>query len=151
MKQEDLLKDKYGKDTGFRVPDGYFKELESRILDNLPPQKVVPEKLSTSRWDRMKPYLYLAAMFCGIWLMMKVFHNVSDTGRLTLDNPPAALVHLVDDDNFDTIFDTDGGEPEYILEEEVSESYDSFEEFQEDFGYSLSPQYSQIKISSHDA
>ncbi len=45
MRQEDILKEKYGTDAGFRVPDGYFDNLNSAIMSKLPLRlkKIVPQ------------------------------------------------------------------------------------------------------------
>lgn len=143
MKQEEELKSKYGTDSGMRVPEGYFMDLDKRIMSNLPPYKKY-EKIDTSRWQRMKPYVYLAAMFCGIWLMMKVFHTATQPMSLSLDNPPAALVEMIDGGmDYDVhylpyISDFDEDDEELIM------SYDNIEDFEKDFGYSLRPEYSVI-------
>lgn len=145
MKQEDALKEKYGQDSGMRVPEGYFATLQGQIMESLPPYEKARPMLERSRWQRMKPYVYLAAMFCGIWLMMKVFHGVTQPMYSTLDNPPAALVQLLDsedDDLRDSYYVSD-----YDMEEEVIMSYDSIEEFEKDFGYSLLPEYASAKIT----
>lgn len=154
MRQEDKLKEKYGQESGFQVPEGYFEELNSRILSNLPAYPEAPKSVNLSAWQRVKPYLYLAAMFAGIWLMMNLFHRVSSSvGIFSLDNPPEALVQLIEDEGYETLPeflpDTD-----YELEREVSGNYDSFDEFETDFGYELSPEYSSLKINvnnSHDS
>lgn len=144
MRQEEQLKDKYGTDPGFRVPDGYFEELNLKIMSSLPPYQEAPKVVELSRWQRIKPYVYLAAMFAGIWLMMKVFHTVSTAGDLNLDNPPAAIARAMADYGEETL-------PyypiasEYALEEEVSENYENIEEFQSDFGYELKPEYADIR------
>ena len=96
MRHEDQLKDKYGTDPGFRVPDGYFEELNLKIMETLPPYPEAPRKVELSLWQKVKPYVYLAAMFAGIWLMMKVFHTVTTSESLNLDNPPAALAKVVE-------------------------------------------------------
>lgn len=144
MRQEDNLKEKYGTDTGFRVPNGYFDSLDKRIMESLPPYPEAPRQRSLSQWERLKPYIYLAAMFCGIWLMMKVFHNVSDSGRLNLDNPPNALVQLVETDSWENYWEKNS-EPEFYLEDEVIDNYDSIEDFENDFGYTLKPEYSNLQ------
>ena len=133
MKQEEKILEKYGKDSGMKVPEGYFSELNSRIMDQLPPYEVRRSVPQLSSWQRVRPYIYLAAMFCGIWLMMKLFHSVSQPMSLSLDNPPEALVYLIEresdlpDMNMMPMID------DYMLEEDVVMSYDSFAEFQEDF------------------
>lgn len=147
MRQEDILKEKCGKDPGYRVPDGYFEELNACIMESLPSYPEVAKEAPLSMWQRIKPYAYLAAMFAGIWVMMKVFHTVSDTGQLSFDNPPAAIVQALEGDNGDimTYFPL---ESDLTLEEEVSTHYDSMDEFEEDFGYELSPSYSTMTVST---
>ncbi len=143
MRQEELLKDKYGTDPGFRVPDGYFEELNLKIMEQLPAYPEAPRKVDMSLWQKVKPYVYLAAMFAGIWLMMKVFHTVSTADSLNLDNPPAALANAVasEPDVNLTMFNPAG---DYLLEEEMTQTYGSIEEFEADFGYTFKPQYASL-------
>lgn len=133
MKQEDSIQQKYGKDSGMRVPDGYFTDLQSRIIDTLPPYESQPVAQDIRGWQRFKPYFYLAAMFAGIWLMMKVFHTVSQPMSLSLDNPPEAIVQLIDSEAYTPEYLTMQYIDDYDIEEEVVMSYDSFEEFERDF------------------
>lgn len=148
MPQEEILKAKYGTDTGYRVPEGYFDELNSKILAGLPPYKMAPKTVPMSLWQRVKPYVYLAAMFAGIWMMMKVFHTVSTADRLTLDNPPEAIAQMIDSDSFDDmLFYSSDVIADLQLEEVVSENYDSMEDFEADFGYNLSPEYESAYVS----
>ncbi len=147
MPQEEILKSKYGTDTGFRVPDGYFDELNAKILADLPPYKMASKTVHMSMWQRVKPYVYLAAMFAGIWMMMKVFHTVSTSDRLTLDNPPEAIAQVLEADSFDDMFFfSHDASSDLQLEEEVSESYDSMEDFEADFGYRIMPEYDNVAI-----
>ena len=134
MKQEEELIKKYGKDPGMRVPEGYFAQLEKQVMQSLPDYPKHAPIRDLSRWQRMKPYVYLAAMFCGIWLMMKVFHSVTQPMSLSLDNPPEALVELLDggvdyDSHYLPLYmgDFDMDEEELIM------SYDNIEDFEKDF------------------
>jgi len=147
MRQEDQLIEKYGRNPGFRVPDGYFEGLNARIIAGLPPYKEAPKTMDLSLWQRMKPYVYLAAMFAGIWLMMSVFHKVSDSGTLSLDNPPAVIVASMANipEDFAPYI---SWENDYELASEVSAGYDSIEDFQNDFGYDLEPEYEKMDVSS---
>lgn len=146
MRQEDQLIEKYGRDPGFRVPDGYFDDLNARIMANLPPYPEVRKAPDLSLWQRVKPYVYLAAMFAGIWLMMSVFHKVSDSGTLSLDNPPAAIAASMASatDDFAPYIAL---ENDYELAREVSANYDSMDDFKEDFGYDLEPEYERMDVS----
>lgn len=97
MKEEDKLKHRCGTDTGFRVPDGYFDHVFSEIDAKLPPHPGLQAPPALSRWQRLKPYVYLAAMFGGIWCTMKMVSMVSDTAseQVSLDNPPELIAQAM--------------------------------------------------------
>lgn len=147
MRQEDKLKEKYGTSHGMKVPENYFVELNVRIMSSLPEYPEAPKSVSLSMWQRVKPYVYLAAMFAGIWMMMNMFHRMSATsGSLMLENPPEAIVQMIESGN-DDVVPVFHSEADYDLVHEVSGNYDSMDDFESDFGYELSPEYSAITIN----
>ncbi len=98
MRQEDILKEKYGTDAGFRVPDGYFDNLNSAIMSKLPDYPEVEHVAPLSVWQRVKPYVYLAAMFAGIWCTMKMVTMIQSAPagtEVSLDNPPAMIAQAM--------------------------------------------------------
>lgn len=133
MKQEEDLINKYGKDSGMRVPEGYFAEVEKQILQKLPPYQKKKHEVVLSRWQRVKPYVYLAAMFCGIWLMMKVFHTVTQPMTLSLENPPEALVELIDNNSELDLLYLHSNYADEWDDDDFYQSYDNIEEFEADF------------------
>ena len=73
MKEEDILLKKLGKEDSFKVPDGYFENLTSEVMNKLPEkEKVVFKEEPVSTWRRLKPLLYMAAMFVGAALIIRV-------------------------------------------------------------------------------
>ncbi len=73
MKEEDILRKKLSaNDTPFKVPDNYFENLTSQIMDQLPEKKAVPQAPKPTRWQRIKPLFYMAAMFVGAAMIIKV-------------------------------------------------------------------------------
>lgn len=98
MKTEDKLKQKFGTDTGFRVPDGYFDHVFTEIDSKLPEHPGLRKRVPLSRWQRIKPYVYLAAMFGGIWCTMKMISMMSDTKQevISLDNPPELVAQAME-------------------------------------------------------
>ena len=73
MKEEDILLKKLGKEDSFKVPDGYFENLTSEVMNKLPEkEKVVFKEEPVSIWTRLKPLLYMAAMFVGAALIIRV-------------------------------------------------------------------------------
>ena len=128
MRQEDKLKEKVGSKLPYTVPEGYFESFKSRLMDNLPeyPEKPVQKRLTT--WQRLKPYVYLAAMFAGIWCMMQIFHRVSTPAA-----PSEAIAQAtVDTDSYDYFLDENSG-ADLQLQDEVASLYPSMDEFRRDF------------------
>ena len=130
MRQEDKLKEKYGKGLPYSVPEGYFESFKSRVMNSLPeyPEKPVEKRLST--WQRIKPYVYLAAMFAGIWCMMQIFHRVS-----TVNSPTEDYVALAsyEPDSYDLYYVDDNSGEDLELQDEIEALYPTIEEFQKDF------------------
>lgn len=72
MKEEkDLLK-KYGKKNPFTVPEGYFQSFPERLMEQLPEKEVISEP-EIKTWDRIKPWVYMAAMFVGLMFTVRAF------------------------------------------------------------------------------
>jgi hypothetical protein len=69
----DELKDR----NPFRVPDGYFESFTENMMGRLP-EKPVEKGRVISVYDRVKPWLYMAAAFAGIILLFNVLNKVSD-------------------------------------------------------------------------
>lgn len=72
MKEEDNLLKKVGKEVPFKVPEGYFENLTSEVMNALPEKKPVLEAEPSTMWTRMRPWLYMAAMFIGAFLIIRV-------------------------------------------------------------------------------
>ncbi|MCM1369350.1 MAG: hypothetical protein NC204_03150 [Candidatus Amulumruptor caecigallinarius] len=147
MNEEKKLIDKVGKESPWRVPEGYFDSVRAEIISNLPDYRVAPKPQKLSTWHRVRPYVYLAAMFAGIWCMMKVFHNVSGMNRLSIENPPENIAALMADPEITDTYMLPTTISDEELLNEVSDSYASIDEFEKDFGYSFEPEYDNIDIS----
>ncbi|MBO7317914.1 MAG: hypothetical protein J6U43_04240 [Bacteroidales bacterium] len=70
-KNEDILQ-QVGRKTGYKVPEGYFENFAARMTEQLP-ERELPKPEIVTTWQKLRPYIYLAAMFAGIWLMLQVF------------------------------------------------------------------------------
>ncbi len=64
--------DEIGKNRAFNVPEGYFESISGEIMSRLP-ERIEESPRILSRWERMKPWVYMAAMFGGIALMVRLF------------------------------------------------------------------------------
>ncbi len=106
MKEEDILFKRLGKENSFKVPDGYFENLASEVMNKLPekPQVVFKEE-TVSTWTKLKPLLYMAAMFVGAALIIRV---ASTTPKSATTDEVAATevdVEAISDDMLDVAFD----------------------------------------------
>lgn len=72
MKEEDTLLKKIGKEHSFKVPEGYFENLTSEVMNKLPEKEKVALMEEPTAWTRMKPWVYMAAMFVGAALIIRV-------------------------------------------------------------------------------
>ena len=94
MKQEDsTLQQKYGKDSGFKVPENYFDDFNKRMKAMLPDVEITPVDIKPTMWQRLKPLAYLAAMFAGVWCMMTVFSHFSGAGDINSVHAVAEKLH----------------------------------------------------------
>ena len=70
-KKRILLKD-VAKVDPFKTPEGYFENFTNGIMSQLP--DVVREDSVSINWrQRVRPWIYMAAMFAGIALMLRLF------------------------------------------------------------------------------
>ena len=67
---------KIGKDDGFKLPINYFENFQAQLEAKLPEKQFKPE-IKPTLWVKIRPYVYLAAMFAGVWCMMKVFTDLN--------------------------------------------------------------------------
>ena len=74
-KKSDILS-KIGRNSGFNVPENYFDNFAKEMENILPNHKVIPE-VRPSKWDRIRPYVYMTAMFAGIRCMMWIFNDLT--------------------------------------------------------------------------
>ena len=73
MKEEDNILKKVGTENAFRVPEGYFENFTSELMNRLPEkEKLAFEQKEPTMWERVKPWAYMAAMFVGAALIIRV-------------------------------------------------------------------------------
>lgn len=79
MKQEKTILDEKAPRDGMTVPDGFFADFAARMALSLEKTEFeeqaspVPAIKPRSWWERVRPYAYMAAMFGGVWCMLKMF------------------------------------------------------------------------------
>jgi hypothetical protein len=62
----------------FSVPEGYFENLTQNIMAALPEQEpLYSTSIVVTPWMRIRPYLYSAAAFAGIFFCIKAAVGIS--------------------------------------------------------------------------
>jgi len=70
-KKKILLKD-ISKVDPFKAPEGYFENFTNGIMSQLP-DVIKENSIKVSLWHRVRPWVYIAAMFTGVALMIRMF------------------------------------------------------------------------------
>lgn len=146
MKEEKKLLEKIGRSQPWTVPDGYFDSLSGNIIDKLPEYPEKPHAQDLSTWQRLKPYVYLAAMFAGIWCMMQIFHHAGGIGNISLDNPPEHLATYMASAPQEELLLIPSALSDEELIDEMSSQYSDISDFERDFGVTLEPEYENIEL-----
>lgn len=135
--KEPQILEKIGRRSGMTVPEGYFEDFGRRMDSMLPdrPELTSVKEVPRSFWHKIRPYTYMAAMFAGIWCMLKLFTLLTASSPTPLEANPViaeavgndAFVNeyvLADYSQWDIYQDLmdDGFDPEDISEAEVFES-----------------------------
>lgn len=117
---------KVNRNDGMTVPDGYFDDFAARMMAALPErdwEKPQPKVMPRSVWQRVRPYIYLAAMFMGVWCMMKMFDLMrADSSGLSIDNNPVMTAALGNDHFINDYFIKECEVNDYQLMEELYET-----------------------------
>lgn len=72
MNKKKVKLEEIGNVNSFKTPEGYFENFTEDMMSRLP-ERVDEEPQVLSLWGRMQPWVYMAAMFAGIALMIRLF------------------------------------------------------------------------------
>ena len=69
-REENILKERFGKENPFKVPDGYFDRLTEKIMENLPEQevRVIDIRSRQTLWQKL-PLRKIAAAVAVVALL----------------------------------------------------------------------------------
>ncbi|MCM1052267.1 MAG: hypothetical protein NC349_09920 [Paenibacillus sp.] len=122
---KDIL-DKVNRNDGMTVPDGYFDDFATRMAASLPEmewEKPSAHVVPRSFWQKVRPYVYLAAMFMGVWCMMKMFDLMGPNSRgLSFDSNPVITAAVSNDYFVNDYVTLQGDVTEYQLMEDLYET-----------------------------
>lgn len=103
MGKENNILQKVGKGNPFRVPDQYFEDFTRKLMEQLPEKEPMPYMSEPTLWQKVKPWIYMAAMFCGIMLSVRVF--VGAPPKDPLPGIHANEMEDIDEEDWEIIID----------------------------------------------
>lgn len=116
------LLERIGRNDGMTVPEGYFADFAARMEGMLPlnleaeaPDKAYARQKRTL-WTKVRPYLYMAAMFAGVFCMTKMFGLMGQTDSLDMriDRNPVMIAALSNQEFVDDYFGDDMNENDLL-------------------------------------
>lgn len=92
MGKEDNILRKVGTQNPFRVPEHYFEDFTQELMNKLPEKEPMQYLLEPTLWQRVKPWVYMAAMFVGIMLSVRVFVGEPQKEEFPISLAEAAML-----------------------------------------------------------
>ena len=128
MKTEQNNLDRLKGNNAFTVPEGYMNGLVANIMSQLPERELEKQVKKVSLMDRVRPWLYMAAVFAGLGLFFKVLvgpeEKAAKTDSLLVKTEVShasvsALQAAEDEEYLEYLEEQYAG---YILAEEIGET-----------------------------
>lgn len=111
---------------GMTVPDGFFERFAAEMEQKLPYRAEAEEarRLEPTKtlWQRVRAYVYMAAMFAGIWCMLKMFTMLTSGGVDFSIDRNHILTDALSDENFVYDYIIDDVNQREILDQMYSDS-----------------------------
>lgn len=129
MKKEENNLDRLKGTNPFTVPEGYMEGLTERIMSQLP-EKPEERAKRISLMDRVRPWLYMAAVFAGLGLFFKAIVGInssdgstaSDSLLVRTEVPTTALDAIEAEEDEEYLEYLEVQYANYLLDEELSYS-----------------------------
>ena len=102
----------------FKVPDNYFARLNEEIMNHLPEKEIVPPR-TVPLWEKVKPWVYMAAMFVGLYITIQFLTRQPDNGTVA----SRQSVAQIKDSDWSKVQVTEEEFYEYLEEQLVEEGY----------------------------
>ena len=100
MGKEDNILRKAGTGNPFRVPEHYFDNFTEELMGKLPEKEPLPYSTEPTLWQRVKPWVYMAAMFCGIMLSVRIFVGEPQKDEFSISQAEAEMLPEEEWENF---------------------------------------------------
>lgn len=110
------------KKNPFSVPENYFEMFNAEIMSRLP-QKEFSKPKTVSMWDRAKPWVYMAAMFAGIFFSIQLLTKTDLNKNLNTTNKVADLPTQVTDDYWSEVKISEEDFYQYLEDQLIKDGY----------------------------
>jgi len=105
MKEEDEILRKCGNGNPFTVPEGYFDHFRENVMQQLPEKEARTfKKQHITVWSRVKPWLYMTAVFAGMLMGVHFMLNLSSSDQSSTA-PMRAEKEMITDQEVETMMD----------------------------------------------
>ena len=131
MKNQSDILNRIDRKDGLTVPEGYFENFAAKMIESLPYRDEAEKPVAiihapATFWSRVRPYVYLAAMFAGIWCMLKMFSlMVSPTDANNVIDRNPVLAEAIGSDAFINDYVFDDLSQWDIIDEMIEDGFDS--------------------------
>ena len=75
-------------------------------------------------WGRVRPYVYMAAMFAGVWCMLKMFTTVAGGNELAPIEKNPVMAEALSSDDFMNIYVVDDISDRDIMDQMMEDGFD---------------------------
>lgn len=111
------------KGNPFAVPEDYFVQFKEEIMNRLPEKEYIPPQTVTL-WDRVKPWVYMAAMFVGLYITINFLTKNSEEGLSAQQESETVITTEVPADSYwSTVHITEEEFYQYLEEQLVDDGY----------------------------
>lgn len=127
MKEDNDILKQIGHRDGMTVPDGYFADFAARMAASLPKTEFEESKdpgriyIQRTLWQKVRPYVYMAAMFAGVWCMMKMFSLITSKSEL---EPSPILAEALSNEIFVNDYIIDDMDDREIMDQMIEDGFD---------------------------
>ena len=90
-KEENILR-KVGTQNPFRVPENYFEDFTQELMNKLPEKEPMLCLSEPTLWQRVKPWVYMTAMFVGNMLSVRIFVGEPKNDEFPISLAEAAML-----------------------------------------------------------
>ena len=128
MKDDKNILDKVDRKSGMTTPDNYFADFAEKMIQSLPEKKepIITQPVTT--WQRIRPFVYLVAMFAGVWCMVKMVNLITSNPASGLSQSTEQIVaEAIQDESFIEEYCYEDFSEYTILETMYEEGYDADE------------------------